>query len=274
MIVGLVVRYGQDRYPAGTADAIAAIRRFAGSREHEIVVIDNSWAAGRRLTLEPGVRVRSGDNALREFTAWDCVLRELVERFAPDDVVVLVTDALRQGDAAHLDGISGDAPAFVGEWPAAYGHLDAVEHPVGLPGLTTMAWLRSSFVALSAHSLRRVLPLAEVRVEQLFSSPVEPLSFRPVVPAAYRELLCAWLLGRSDTLRYHRARALHERSVHDFQVKAACIVNEHALSARLARTGVSLFDLDWWRCHDGVANAEAAALDRQLAWIRAERGRL
>ena len=46
MILGLLVRYGTERYPQGTADGIDAFGRLAGGQPNELVVIDNALPAG------------------------------------------------------------------------------------------------------------------------------------------------------------------------------------------------------------------------------------
>ena len=269
MILGLLVRYGTDRYPQGTTDAIDAFRRLAGGRPSELVVIDNALPAGDHGVIEPGIVLRGGDNAVREFTAWDLLLAERLPHLRDDDVVALMTDALRQADADHLDAISPTAVDLLSEWPAAYGHLDALPTPVVSRGLGMAQWLRSSVVALSAHALRCVLPLATVRPESLFASPDDPMSFYDhVAPLPYRDMLADWVRGRalSSGFRYHAGRDLHERSTADFQVKCACVVDEHLLSARLVVRGFQLVDLEWWTEHEVSIHHEIADPGEQLAW--------
>ena len=269
MILGLLVRYGTKRYPQGTEDGIRAFRAFAGRREHELVVLDNAIAPDTRRSLGPGVQLEGADNTVREFTAWDRALGERLDALRPDDVVVLITDALRQADADHLDEIAGDAADLVAEWPAAYGRLDAFPEPIVVRGLPLSGWLRSSFVAMSAHVLRTVLPLAEIRPADLFHSPDDPLSFKDsVVPPGYEAILTDWLQGNElvGGARYHAGKVIEQRSVGDFQVKASCVVNEHLLSARLVARGIRLVDLEWWRHSEVSVNRELADLGEQLAW--------
>lgn len=269
MILGLLVRYGTERYPQGTADGIDAFGRLAGGQPNELVVIDNALPAGDHGSVEPGIALRGGDNAVREFTAWDRLLAERLPHLRDDDIVVLITDALRQADADHLDAISPTALDLLSEWPTAYGHLDALPTPVVIRGLSMAQYLRSSFLALSAYALRCVLPLATVRPESLFRSPYDPMSFYDhVTPALYRDMLADWVRGRalSSGFRYHAGRDLHERSTADFQVKCACVVDEHLLSARLVARGFSLVDLEWWTEHDVSIHHEIADPGEQLAW--------
>ena len=273
MILGLLVRYGTDRYPTGTADGIAAFRRLAAGRESELVVIDNALSASAHGVVEPGVPLRGGDNAVREFTAWDLLLTERLPGLRDDDIVVLITDALRQADADHLDAISPTALDLLSEWPTAYGHLDALPSPVVIRGLGMAAYLRSSFLALSAYAVRSVLPLATVRPESLFRSTDDPLSFYDhVTPTLYREMLTDWVRGRplSTGFRYHAGRDLHERSTEDFQAKCACVVDEHLLSARLVARGIQLVDMEWWTQQDVSIHHEIADPGEQLAWRRRE----
>jgi hypothetical protein len=261
VILGLLVRYGTERYPRGTDDGIAAFRAFAGPRPQELVVVDNAVAPDTRRPLGADVVLQGGDNTVREFTAWDRALGERLEALRPSDTVVLITDALRQADAEHLDAIAEDAADLVAEWPVAYGHLDALPHPIVVRGLPVEGWMRSSFVAMNATVLRSVLPLAEIRPADLFRDPDDPLSFEPnIVPPSYERLLVDWLRGAEleGGHRYHAGRELHERSVADFQTKAACIVNEHFLSARLVARGVRLVDLDWWERSEVSVNHELA----------------
>lgn len=252
MILALVLRFGTARYPRGTAQGIEAVRAFAGSRPTEIVVIDNALAPDARFVAGENLTVRGGDNEVREFTGWDAVLAERLHALRDDDLVVLVTDALRQGDVDHLDAISADAADHVSARSLAYGHLDAYGRPVELFGLSTPAWLRTSFVALSARTLRGLGPLTAVRPQHVFSSPDEPLSFVDGVPAVYRRDVTSWITGGAleGGHRYHSGLALSERATADFQVKATCIVNEHLLSARLVARGVRLLDMEWWSQRD------------------------
>ena len=271
MILGLLVRYGTQRYPRGTEDGIAAFRAFAGDRPQELVVIDNAVPPGTRVDLGGGVRLRDGDNRVREFTAWDRVLGERLDGLRASDVVVLMTDALRQADAEHLEAIADDAADLVAEWPVAYGRMDAFPHPIIVRGLRLDGWLRSSFVALNVGVLRTVLPLAEVHRRNLFHSLEEATSFKDaIVPPMYEEILVDWLRGREieGGFRYHGGRELHQRSVADFQVKAACVVNESLLSARLLARGVRLVDLEWWVRSEVSPNRELADMGEQLAWRR------
>ena len=120
---------------------------------------------------------------MREFTAWDRLLAERLPHLRDDDIVVLITDALRQADADHLDAISPTALDLLSEWPTAYGHLDALPTPVVIRGLSMAQCLRSSFLALSTYALRCVLPLATVRPSRS-SAPRRPWLLRPRHPAA------------------------------------------------------------------------------------------
>jgi hypothetical protein len=269
VILGLLVRYGTARYPRGTEDGIAAFRAFAGVRPHRLVVVDNAIAPDTRRPLGDGVELRGGDNAVREFTAWDAALRDQLDALRADDVVVLATDALRQADADHLDAIARDAADLVAEWPVAYGHLDAFPHPIVVRGLPLASWVRSSFVAVNVAVLRSVLPLAAIGRADLFHDLDDPMSLKEfIVPPSYRDLLLDWLRGRelAGGHRYHAGRELHERSVEDFQTKAACIVNEHLLSARLVARGIRLVDFEWWARSAVSVNRELADTAEQLAW--------
>ena len=267
MILGIVVRYGTATYPRGTRDGIDAIRSLAGRRSTTIVVVDNALPPEHEQSDGPNVTIRGGDNAVREFTAWDRELARHLDGLDADDVVVLVTDALSQGDAGHLRHLTPDAADLVAEWGVAYGHLDAFAEPVGIAGLAGTAWLRTSCIALSGRVVRRLMPLTTFRPEDLFVSPEDRAGFREVVPPAYGELLTRWLGG--STTGPHRYHAAGTRSIADFQVKCTCIANEHALSARLQLAGVPLVDMAWWDESDESTTRTLASAEDQLAWVRA-----
>jgi hypothetical protein len=248
-IITLLARHGTAKY----GDAVSAIDDFFARRmpgvARDLLVIDNALPPDHAATLGPGRALIGGSNRHWEFSAWDRGLSYLGARLDGTDWVHLATSAFRALGTDHLARFDGGLMGLLRDPRSALGHIDHYDDSVTIRGHSLRCWLRSSFVFVRAAELRGLGSLVSIEDPRAFFSGDPAAPFRADAPlsANYQRYLLGWLTGHGtgQGVTWHSRFDLSLETLGLFEAKAAAILNEQLLSARLSAQGCSLIDVTW-----------------------------
>lgn len=248
-ILSLFLRHGTEKYKdASTTLSEYYLRRLPGVTITR-VIIDSATPVETESVLDDGTLVIGGDNSLWEFSAWDTGLARFASTLARYDYVHFVTSAYLQLYTAYIDRIDSSMLQALQGKDIALGHIDAYNEPVEFLGVTSQAWIRSSFLFIPPFALRRLGAVTTLGDRAAwFSGDIEnPFAQRAAIGPDMRRNIVSWLTGdgTGQGTTWHSRFVLKRETMPFFEAKTLAILNEHALSLRLLAQGTSLVDPTW-----------------------------
>ena len=247
-IATIFVRYGVSDYEGAEEKLAETFRRRLPDVERYTVVVDN--ALGSPFAEAAVDRaVVSGDNTMREFSAFDIGVKYLGRRIWDFDFVHLATSAFDTLYTAYLDRFDSALLRAISDRPACLGHVDCYNEPVEVYSHRSQHWLRTCFVVLPPSELKALGSLVSVRDRAPFFSGDPSQPFRKDAPLSdnYKQLIQDWLVGRDSGqgVSWHSGFALTPQTLPGFEQKALSILNEHLFAIRLRAQGCGLVDVTW-----------------------------
>jgi hypothetical protein len=242
------LQWNTDFADRGRALEALLDRVFPGSPRH-ILVVDNAIAACFEFRAKGNVDVISGDNTLREFSAWNRGIAWLdsMGRPSDDSIALIANDTYQTGYGdAYLRAITRRHVQSALARNGLFGHIDAYPRPVRLLGLTFQRWIRSSLIIAKWGTLRRLLPFGiPIPDSDIFSNDKEFFKVSAPLSENYRTYIRSWLFD--DTKKdsefpytWHSKTALTPDTFGDMVAKARCILCEHYFSAVAQSKGIPL----------------------------------
>jgi hypothetical protein len=247
MAIDLIAVY--QRHNSANPEDLRYLReladRIAPGGERHFAVVDNRVANSFEHQLERDVTILSGDNRLREFSAYNRGIEwlALTQKPEPETVVLIANETYRTsyGDE-YLREFTPERIAEALDAGGIYGHRDAYPHEVALLGMRFQSWIRSSLVVLAWKTLTQIGPFAPgVADAELFGDGMTDF-FAPQAPLSenYRSYIRQWLFaetpeGSDFPYTWHSKTPLTRDNLPSMHAKARSILSEHRFSA-LAQT--------------------------------------
>ncbi len=243
----IFVQYDRGKYPL-------ALERLVGllvgleSLDFKIVVVDNANPGFWQHQLSDHVVQIGGDNSAWEFSAFDQGVEYFAQEGRQAAVYAFVTDAFQAYGDDYLDLLDESTLRYCLELKACLGWVDSFMHDLSAYGYRYRDWIRTSFFFLPAHLLPEIKPLATpLEPERIFGPRAEaPFLESAPLNTTLRERLLAWLAPDAAEVAleevWHSQMMLTDESFEFFKAKAAAILREHLLSARLQALSIPCYD--------------------------------
>jgi hypothetical protein len=273
-VLSIFVRTGTTKYATAEDELCEIFRRQLPGIEHDRLIVDTALPPCE-IERSPGRVVIGGDNAAREFSAFDSGVAFVGAALWNYDLVNLTTAAFRQMYVDYLERFRPDVLEAIAGRPVCVGHIDCYNEPVRVLGCTSQHWLRSCFLLLPPAELKILGSLVSTRGEEGWFSgdPADPFRRDAPLSDTYRRNISDWLLGRDigQGVTWHSAFTLDPSTLSLFEQKALAILNEHLLGIRLRAGGCRTIDVTWL---SGMLS-RGRAIDWRTPWWRqlAERDR-
>lgn len=247
-VLTILARYGEEQYATAERDIDDLFTRQLPGIDREVVVVDNALAPD--LAEKDGRRsLIGGDNAHREFSAFDVAVERAGRTLDDFDLVHFVTSAYNQLYTAYLERFTEPLLAAVARRSACVGHIDCYNTPVGIGPFISQHWLRSCFFFTTPAQVRALGTFVSVPdPSRLFSGdPASPFRADAPVSQTYQRYVIDWLIGADigQGVTWHSRTSLTPEGLPTFEFKAASIFNEHLLSIRLRAQGCPVVDVTW-----------------------------
>jgi hypothetical protein len=259
-IITLLARHGTQRYTDSVDSVEAVFAQQLPEVEHYVLVADNAMPEGHEQLVKPRRSLIGSSNEWWEFSAWDSAIRYLGPRLEEYDLVHLATSAYRALDARHVEHLKANMLEAVTRCRAALGHIDCYyKEPFRIYEESSQAWLRSSWVFISPHELRRMGSLVSVDdPSQLFSGDLkDPFCVEAPISSNLQKFIRGYLTGVPQVeWKWHSQFRLTKKTLGYFQAKTLAILNEHMFSIRLRLQGCALVDATWLAIRQSIAPME------------------
>jgi hypothetical protein len=268
-VLTVLARHGIDQYPEAIDGIDAWFRQHLPDVEHDLIVADNTLHETHAELVGPGRVLVGSSNEHWEYSAWDAALAYVGDGLEDYHLVHLATSAFRALGTRHLDRFDARIlPLLLGQ-RAVVGHIDHYPEAVSLCGVSSQAWLRSSWVFLPPPELRMLGSLVSIHDRRLWFSgdPRAPFCLDAPLSSNYQDYLVGWITGDGTGMetRWHSSFDLTDDSLAQFEAKALAILNEHLLTIRLRAQGCALLDATWLSARRAQFEA-ATALESIPAW--------
>lgn len=249
-VLTILVRFGTERYPHAEQQVAEIFRRQMPEVERAVVVVDNALPSEFVETDERRT-VIGGNNAAREFSAFDRAVEYIGPEIWRYDLVHLATDAF---DRLYIDYLARFRTSLlnaVAKRSVCVGHIDCYNQPVEILGFHTQHWIRTGFFFLPPTEVKLLGSFVTVldRDHRRFFNHSSEAPFRPDAPLSmtYREYIASWLSGRDigQGVTWHSSFTLTAETLPMFEAKALAIMNEQLLGVRLRAMGCHLIDVTW-----------------------------
>ena len=248
-ILTILARYGTDQYATAQQSINDLFARQMADVDRRTLIVDNALPRDLVVTNTDGPVLLGGENADREFSAFDRALE-----FAGDDIwsydfIHFATSAFNTLYVDYLARFDTDLLRAAAGRPACVGHIDCYNEPIELGVFTAQHWIRSCFFLLSPSDVRLLgtCAAAPAHAELFSGDPAHP--FLPQAPLSerYRAFITDWLTGPGlgQGVEWHSTFALTDETLRAFEDKARAILNEQLLSIRLQALGCRLVDVTW-----------------------------
>ncbi len=237
----LFVQYDQSRYPHSFKNA-QTLLVHSKIKNLFWIQLDNFEESQQLEYKSPNHIVVGGDNSLHEFSAWSKGIK-IAQDIKPD-AYLLMTDAFMAYGDSYQNLLNPEVIEWLIRQNSVAGLIDTTENErlFVLQEWSFWYWIRTSFVLIPAQVIKQIQDLATFSNTHDFCPDVfaEDQIFLDDAPMSqnYQHDLRQWL-----TKDWHSAFELCPETWQKFQTKLRSILNEHALSCRLASAGISCYDL-------------------------------
>ncbi len=244
-ILSLFVRYGQEKYGDALDTLAAYYRQALPEVEPDMVIVDNALPAGCQ-EIAGTTAIIGGSNRYWEFSAWDEGLAYVGPKVLAYDFVHFVTSAYNQLYVAYIPKMNLQCLAAIRNRDAVLGHIDHYNDPVIFMGRASQCWIRSSFFFMRPETVLRLGSLVSLTAPgPLFSGdPAAPFAAHAPIDKTFRDNIINWLTrdGTGQGTEWHSRFVLNADTLRYFESKALAVLNEHALTLRLAQQGTAIVD--------------------------------
>jgi hypothetical protein len=247
-VLTILVRHTSEQY-AGAEQRIAEImaRQIPGL-SRDVIVVDNALPP-ETVEREKGRVLLGGDNASREFSAFDRAVRWAGDSLDQYDLIHLATSAFEELYTAYLERFTPAVLHEAVDRSICLGHIDCYNMPVRVGPFVSQHWIRSCFFFTSPAYVRALGSFVSVRDGSIYFSGDPAAPFRPDAPVSptYQRYIIEWLTGGDigQGVSWHSKIPLTHETLPTFELKALSIFNEHLLSVRLRALGCRLVDVTW-----------------------------
>jgi hypothetical protein len=275
-VLTIFVRTGTVKFATAEDELALLFRRQLSGVSRDVVVVDTALRPGE-VERQSGRVVIGGDNAAREFSAFDSGLAFVGEDLGSYDLVNLTTAAFRQLYADYLERFTPAVLSAASVRPVCVGHIDCYNEPIRVRGCISQHWVRTSCVFLAPTELQILGSLVSERERSVFFSGDPSGPFRQDAPLspAYQRFISDWLTGKDigQGVTWHSRLELNQENLPEFERKALAILNEHLFALRLRAAGCRIVDVTW--LSGQMARRPASEVDWSTPWWRqlAERDR-
>jgi hypothetical protein len=247
-ILTILARFGTETYPHAEREIEEIFTRQLPNVDRTVITVDNALPRSYVEERPNGVLI-GGDNAAREFSAFDRAIEFVGSDIWSYDLVHLATSAFNTLFVAYLDRFDPDLLAAIGGRPVCVGHIDCYNEPIELLTFRSQHWMRSCFLFLPPAEVKALGRLAAIRDGRRFFSgdPGDPFRRDAPVSPNYRNYVTTWLTGGDigQRVEWHSSFALTPETLPAFEQKAISILNEQLMSVRLRALGCRLVDVTW-----------------------------
>lgn len=244
-ILVIFVRYGQEKYRDALDTLAAYYKQTMPGIEPDMVIVDNALPAGPH-EVTGKTAVIAGSNRYWEFSAWDEGLAYLGPKVLAYDFVHFVTSAYNQLYVAYIPKMNAQCLEVVQSKSVVLGHIDYYNEPIIFMGRASQCWIRSSFFFMKPETALRLGSFVSVtHSDPLYSGePAAPFAADAPIDKVFRDNIVNWLTGdgTGQGTEWHSKFVLNADTLKHFEAKSLAVLNEHALTLRLAQQGTAIVD--------------------------------
>jgi hypothetical protein len=247
-VLTILARFGTEQYPHAEQEIEQIFTRQMPDVDRTVVIVDN--ALPREVVRErDGGVLLGGDNAAREFSAFDRAVEFVGSDIWSYDLVHFATSAFNRLYVAYLERFDARLLEALAGRAACVGHIDCYNDPIEVRTYRSQHWIRTCFFMLPPAEVRALGSFVSVPDDRRFFSgdPNEPFRVDAPISLRYREYITQWLT-RGDIgqgVEWHSRFALTRETLPGFEQKARTILNEQLLGIRLRALGCPLVDATW-----------------------------
>lgn len=217
----------------------------------DVVIVDNSGELVEYSTSPLDcnkILVIKGQNSSREFSGWNCGVKQLLMAQPPEpgDVYLFVNDTF----APHRTRSTIRERAFANTIrqigtindAAMAGELFERSSPFsGIAGIFN-SWLCTYAFAMNEKAIRVLMPLVEIesKAEAALTERLDQGLFRETVDSTYAAYLTEWL---TESGKWRNAQPLSEESFSFLRLKAKSVLIEHAFTTWAREKNVKVLDI-------------------------------
>jgi hypothetical protein len=273
-ILTVLARHGVDKYSGAEEDIQGLFARQLPRVERDVIVVDNA-VPGEVVERRPDRTLLGGDNAVREFTAFDRAIAWAGPSLRSYDLVHFATSAFNTLYTSYLDRFTPAVVAAGLDVGACIGHIDCYNEPVEIRSFLSQHWIRTGFFFLRPAEVLALGTMVSIADGSEFFSGDPSSPFRAAAPlsATYRQYILDWLTGQDigQGVTWHSRLSLTREGLAAFEQKALSILNEHMLAIRLRQLGCPLVDVTWLSARMNRPDWEGGRWSRSAAgstrWI-------
>ena len=248
-VLTILARFGSEQYPEAEADISQLFARQMPAVTRQVIVVDNALPRDVVTHRDDGTVLIGGDNATREFSAFDRAIAFVGAAIWQYDFVHFATSAFKTLYVAYLERFGPSLLAAAAGRPVCLGHIDCYHEPIEIGAYRNQHWIRTGFFFLPPEEVKALgsfVSIADGR--HIFSgNPDAPFRAGAPLDEQYRRYITEWLTGGGvgQGVTWHSTFRLTAATLEHFEQKARMILNEQLLSIRLQALGCRLVDVTW-----------------------------